>query len=336
MAAGGADQRTISPRRARAHRGDVAMTRQVRSSPPPPKLERRHILRATKEFANWNRGERFASSLPLRPRLLDNGAKVFLSWSMFDTLTSANFYIFAIPAITLFGLSKGGLSALGALGLPILSLAISPVKAAAITLPVLIVQDWIGIWSFRREFDRRNLIILTPAALIGVAGAGFFAAHVNESAVRFLVGCISLAFVAFTLIRDRFGDGEPVSANVLPGAFWGALSGFTSSISHAGGPAFLVYVAPQKLKPNIFAGTSVIFFAIVNVLKLPSYFLLGQFSAENLLASAALMPIGIVATYVGVRMMRRVPAGYFYNLILVLSFLLGVKLVVDSLREGLF
>jgi uncharacterized protein len=169
-----------------------------------------------------------------------------------------------------------------------------------------------------------------------VAGAGVFAAHVNESAVRFLVGFISLAFVGFTLIRDRLREREPAPANVLPGAFWGALSGFTSSISHAGGPAFLVYVMPQKLEPNIFAGTSVIFFAMVNILKLPSYLLLGQFSAENLLASAALMPAGIVATYVGVGMMRRVPAGYFYNIILILSFLLGVKLVFDSLREGLF
>jgi uncharacterized membrane protein YfcA len=280
--------------------------------------------------------ERWAGPFESNPRFLDNRAEVFLSLVMFDTVTSANFYIFAIPAITLFGLSKGGLSALGALGLPILSLAISPVKAAAITLPVLIVQDWIGIWSFRREFDRRNLIILTPAALLGVAGAGFFAAHVDEAAVRLLVGCISLAFVAFTLIRDRLRDRLPAAANVLPGAFWGALSGFTSSISHAGGPAFLVYVMPQKLKPNIFAGTSVIFFAIVNVLKLPSYFLLGQFSAENLLASAALMPFGVAATYVGVRMMRRVPADYFYNIILVLSFLLGAKLVFDSLRSGLF
>lgn len=255
---------------------------------------------------------------------------------MFDTVTSLNFYLFAIPAIILFGLSKGGLSALGALGMPILSLAISPVKAAAITLPVLMVQDWIGVWSFRRQFDWRNLIILTPAALIGVVGAGLFAAHVNEFAVRLLVGCISLGFVAFMLIRDRLPDREPSAAHALPGAFWGALSGFTSFISHAGGPAFLVYVMPQKLEPKIFAGTSVIFFAIVNILKLPPYFLLGQFSAENLLASASLMPVGIAATYVGVHMMRRLPAERFYNIILILSFLLGAKLVFNSLREGLF
>ena len=255
---------------------------------------------------------------------------------MFDTIADANFYLFAIPAVILFGLSKGGLSGLGALGLPVLSLAVSPVKAAAITLPILIAQDWVGVWSFRREFDRRNLLILIPAALIGVAGGGLAASHVSESAVRFAVGCVSLGFVVSMLIRDRLAERAARGARVLPGAFWGAMAGFTSFISHSGGPPFLVYVMPQKLEPKIFAGTSVIFFAAVNMLKVPPYFLLGQFSAENLLASAALLPVGIAATIAGVWMVRRVPADRFYNLVLFLSFALGVKLIFDSLREGLF
>jgi uncharacterized protein len=255
---------------------------------------------------------------------------------MYDTIASMNFYLLAIPAVIMFGLSKGGLSALGALGMPLLSLAISPVKAAAITLPVLMVQDWIGVWSFRRDFDRRNLSILVPGALIGVAGSWLFAAYVSEVVVRFAIGAISLGFVALMLIRKRTPDRQPLPGTLLPGMFWGAVSGFTSFISHAGGPPFLVYVMPQKLQPKVFAGTSVIFFALVNLLKLPPYFLLNQFSSENLIASLALLPIGIVATYGGVWITKRFLAERFYNAILVLSFVVGVKLVFDSLREGLF
>jgi uncharacterized membrane protein YfcA len=255
---------------------------------------------------------------------------------MYDMIASTNFYLFAIPAVIIFGLSKGGLSALGALGMPILSLAVSPVKAAAITLPVLMVQDWIGVWSFRRDFDLRNLSILVPGSLIGVAGSWLFASHVSEAAVRFAVGAISLGFVAFMLIRNRAPDGDPAPATLLPGMFWGAVSGFTSFISHAGGPPFLVYVMPQKLQPKVFAGTSVIFFALVNFLKLPPYLLLNQFNRENLVSSLALLPMGIVATYGGVWITKRVPAERFYNVILVLSLVVGVKLIFDSLREGLF
>lgn len=242
------------------------------------------------------------------------------------------FWLYAVPAIILFGLSKGGLSGLGALATPLLALAIPPVKAAAILLPILIAQDWVGVWSFRRDFDRRNLAILIPSSLIGVAIATLLAARVSENGVRGVVGLVSLGFVAFMLIRDRLPQRATAKPGVGPGIFWGAMSGFTSFISHAGGPPFLVYVMPQKLDPKVFAGTSVIFFAIVNLLKVPPYLALGVFTVENLTASAILLPLAIASAYFGIRIVQKLPADRFYGLILLLSFALGVKLIYDALH----
>ena len=247
----------------------------------------------------------------------------------------AAFYAFATAAVILLGLSKGGLSGLGAVATPLFALAVSPVRAAAILLPILIVQDWVGVWSFRREFDRRNRFILIPGSLAGVIAGALLAAHVSDAAVRLVVGLISLAFVGFMWTRDRLAASEGTRPDVAPGLFWGAVSGFTSFVSHAGGPPFLVYVMPQKLEPKVFAGTSVLFFAIVNLLKLPPYVWLGQFSRENLLVSAVLLPVGIASTLGGVWLVRRAPAALFYNLVLVLSLMLGLDLVYDALRSGL-
>ena len=246
------------------------------------------------------------------------------------------FYAFATLAVILLGLSKGGLSGLGALATPLFALAVSPVKAAAILLPILIVQDWVGVWSFRREFDRRNLLILIPGSLVGVIAGALLAAHVSDEAVRLVVGLISLAFVGFMWTRERLEPRAGTSASVAPGLFWGALAGFTSFVSHAGGPPFLVYVMPQKLEPKVFAGTSVLFFAVVNLLKLPPYFWLGQFSRQNLAVSLILLPAGVVATLAGVWLVRRAPAALFYNLVLFLSLILGLDLVISSLRARLF
>ena len=242
------------------------------------------------------------------------------------------FYLAAIPAVVLLGLSKGGFSALGALAIPILALAISPVKAAAITLPLMVAQDWVGVWAFRRDFDARNLLIMIPGSLIGIAAGWFLAAGVNEDAVRLTVGLVSIGFVVFMLARDRIAGDVPAKPYVAPGVFWGALSGFTSFVSHAGAPPFMVYVLPQKLSPRAFAGTSTIFFATVNLLKVPPYFVLGQFSADNLYASATLFPVAIAATFAGVWLVRRVSAARFYNAVLLLTFLIGVKLTYDALR----
>jgi uncharacterized protein len=105
-------------------------------------------------------------------RKRNNSGHMLLDWS---------FYLLAASAVILVGLSKGGFSGLSALAMPLLSLAVSPVRAAAIMLPILIVQDWVSVWAFRRDFDARNLIIMIPASVIGIGAGWLLAAHVSEA-----------------------------------------------------------------------------------------------------------------------------------------------------------
>ena len=242
------------------------------------------------------------------------------------------FYLVAIPAVILFGLAKGGFSGLGTLGMPMLSLVVSPVRAAAIVLPILLVQDWLSVWAFRRDFSPRNLIILIPSSMIGVGVGWLVAARVSDDAVRLAIGVISIVFVLYMLIRDRLGRAPVEKPGVPSGVLWGSLAGFTSFISHSGSPPFQVYVMPQYLKPPVFAGTATMFFAAVNLLKVPPYFLLGQFNRDNLFVSAGLIPVAILSTFGGVWLTRRVSADRFYAIILALTFLIGVKLIYDAVR----
>ena len=242
------------------------------------------------------------------------------------------FYLVAIPAVILFGLAKGGFSGLGTLGMPMLSLVVSPVRAAAIVLPILLVQDWLSVWAFRRDFSPRNLIILIPSSMIGVGVGWLVAARVSDDAVRLAIGVISIVFVLYMLIRDRLGRAPVEKPGVPSGVLWGSLAGFTSFISHSGSPPFQVYVMPQYLKPPVFAGTATMFFAAVNLLKVPPYFLLGQFNRDNLFVSAGLIPVAILSTFGGVWLTRRVSADRFYAIILALTFLIGAKLIYDAVR----
>ena len=242
------------------------------------------------------------------------------------------FYLAAIPAVMLLGLSKGGFSGLGTLVVPVMALAISPVKAAAIMLPLLVVGDWVSVWAFRRDYSTRNLIILIPASVIGVGVGWLLAAKVSEDAVRLAVGLISILFVVYMVLRDRLGAATAAKPGVPSGVLWGAIAGFTSFISHSGAPPFQVYVMPQKLEPRIFAGTAAIVFAAVNLLKVVPYFFLGQFSRANLIDSAGLMPVAILSALGGVWLVRRVSIERFYAVILALTFLVGLKLTWDALE----
>jgi uncharacterized membrane protein YfcA len=240
------------------------------------------------------------------------------------------FYLAAVAAVILFGLSKGGLSGLSTLGMPLMSLVASPVRAAAIVLPILILQDWVSVWAFRRDFSLRNLIILIPSALVGVGLGWLMAARVSDEAVRLAIGVISIGFVLYMLVRERLGRAPVDKPGVPSGVLWGSLAGFTSFISHSGAPPFQVYVMPQYLKPRVFAGTATMFFAAVNLIKVPPYFLLGQFSRDNLVVSAGLIPVAVLSTFAGVWLVRRVSVDKFYAIILALTFLIGVKLTYDA------
>jgi uncharacterized protein len=51
------------------------------------------------------------------------------------------FFLLAIVAVILLGLSKGGFFGLGVMALPLMSLSVPPLQAAAIILPTVLAQD---------------------------------------------------------------------------------------------------------------------------------------------------------------------------------------------------
>ncbi len=63
----------------------------------------------------------------------------------------------AVPALIALGLSKGGFAGVGVIATPLTALYLPPLEAAALILPVLIVQDVISVWWYRRDFDPWNL-----------------------------------------------------------------------------------------------------------------------------------------------------------------------------------
>ena len=242
-----------------------------------------------------------------------------------------HFYLAAIPAVMLMGLSKGGFSGLAILSTPLVAMVTSPVRAAAIMLPILIVQDAVSVWAYRHEWSRRNIVYLMPGALIGVTAGYLLAARVSDAMVTLAVGMVSVGFVLWQWLKHARSGALPAEpADPIKGTFWGTVAGFTSFISHTGGPPYQVYALPQRMPPAEYAGTTTMFFAILNLVKTIPYFLLGQFAAQNLALSAALLPLAIAATFAGVWLVRRVPAEKFFVAIYALTLVVGLKLIADG------
>lgn len=245
---------------------------------------------------------------------------------------SIAFYIVASLAVFLVGIAKGGFAGLGAAAMPLLALVMDPVAGAGMLLPILMAQDILSVWAFRKSFDRRTLLIMVPGALVGVVIAWWLAAMVSGDAVRGAVGVIAVIFGSYRLAGPL---GMPVrvkgQAPEWVGTLFGALSGFTSQIAHAGGPPFQIWALTRNLPHLTFIGTSAIFFAIVNWMKLPAYFALGQFTAANMTLTALFMPLAIASTLFGVWVVKRISPARFNLVINVLIVVVGLELIRQTI-----
>ena len=241
------------------------------------------------------------------------------------------FYLVAIPAVTLVGLSKGGMGeALSLMGVPLLAMAVSPVQAAAIMLPVLIFMDWVALWIWRKHNSMAVLKIMLPGALAGILVGYLTASMVPQSLLKLVIGGTTILFAlryfygrlqARAGVAERIRGHDPVRASA-----WGLLSGYTSFVSHAGGPPFQIYTLPLGLDPKDFTGTAVRFFAVLNAVKLVPYAALGQLDMQNFWVSMTLLPFVPLATIAGAWVVRRMKKETYYPFMYVMALLTGLKL----------
>jgi uncharacterized membrane protein YfcA len=246
-----------------------------------------------------------------------------------DFIADPWFYAAAIPAVLLTGISKGGLGLAGGLSVPILSLVTSPVQAAAVMLPILVVMDLSAVWAYRGHWDRTNMRLLLPAGLLGIVVGWLVFRLLNDDAIRVLIGLIAVGFVLSSL-RKSARTARPTRAS---GYFWGGTAGFTSFVAHAGSPPLAVYLLPQRLEPVLHVGTSVVFFAVINLAKLPPYFELGLLDARNMSTALLLIPLGAFGIAVGVWLRTRMNPTLFFRASYVLLLGTGAKLLYDGVRN---
>lgn len=247
----------------------------------------------------------------------------------FPLITDPVFYAAAVPAVLLMGISKSGFGAgFGSLAVPLMALACPVPQAAAIFMPILFVMDVTGLAAFRRHFGWKLVRFLVPLGLAGVVVGALSFRYLDARTVAGIVGVFTLLF----LVQRLAFPPRPDSPH--PPAWAGALltitSGFTSFVSHAGGPPVNAYVIPMRLAPLVFTASMAAFFFAVNLGKWVPYALLGLLDLRNMATSVALLPLAPLGVWVGVRMAHRIEPQLFYRLIYLGMLLTGLKLVWDG------
>lgn len=245
----------------------------------------------------------------------------------------AYFFAFAIPAVIFAGMSKGGFGSAAAFAAtPFLALILTPGQAIGLMLPLLMVMDVTAIRVFWRKWDWKIASRLIAGSIPGIALGGVLYGIAPPDVFRFLIGVVAVGFVIYQGAKARGWIPEPTrKIGTAGGLFWGAMTGFTSFVSHAGGPPAAVYMLSQKMDKTTYQATSVLVFWAVNLLKFIPYFFLGIFSADTFKADVMLIPAAIAGVLIGAYLHHKMSDRFFFALTYVFLLVTGTKLIWDAL-----
>nr|WP_245216219.1 sulfite exporter TauE/SafE family protein [Sagittula salina] len=238
---------------------------------------------------------------------------------------------FVVPAVIFAGISKGGFgSGVAFASSSILALVLPPAVAVGLMLPLLMMMDVTGLWGYWKQWDWSVSRVLLIGSVPGTILGALFWASADPDAIRFLIGAVALLFVGWQGARALGWIRLGARIGPAGGVVSGVVLGFTSFVSHAGGPAAAVYMLGQGMSKTSYQATTVLVFWAVNLFKSFFYAFMGIFTAETLLLDLVLIPCAVIGTWLGIKAHHMVPEKWFFGITYVALSITGAKLMWDA------
>jgi hypothetical protein len=228
----------------------------------------------------------------------------------------------------LIGLAKGGLGGLiGTLATPLMALVLPADAVIGLVLPMLIFADVFAVAAYWRRWKSRMALLLLPGGVLGVLVATVYIVHAPEEALRKALAAIVLIFTGYKIIEPAILKRLTYRGQDWHGIAAGTAAGFTSALAHAGGPPVAMYLLLQKVSPIEFNATSVLFFAILNWIKVPFYWGAGRFDLTLLASLAWTLPAIPLGVWLGRAFASRINKQLFERVMVVMLLISGVMLL---------
>ncbi len=231
-------------------------------------------------------------------------------------------YVAVVIAILGFmiGFAKGGFNGLGALLTPILALVLPVTLAVGVLLPMLMVGDVFAVTMYWKEWDLDLVKRMLPAGIIGALAGTFLLSSLSPDGLRLILGLFVLGLVAYKFLSDRI-QAIRYETKTWHAPAAGFLAGIASGMFNSGGPPFNSYLLFQKLKARPFIATTAIYFALLNLIKVPGFLYTGVLNLPLLFSLwwvFLFIPIGI---WVARRTLTHLsPAAFEWIIIVLLIF----------------
>jgi uncharacterized membrane protein YfcA len=207
------------------------------------------------------------------------------------TNDSGLFLLVLAGVVFLISISKGGLGGMaGTLSTPLMALVMPVNQVLGLLLPIMLLADIFSIALHWRRWNTRLVWLLLPGAVVGVTIGTYFIANVSTQVLKIGLAIVALVFVVYKLLEKRILGSSKYQERNWHGWLAGTTAGFTSAMAHSGVPPISIYLMLQDVSPRVFIATSVLFYAILNWIKVPYYYFTGMFDFQQLWHIAWVIP----------------------------------------------
>ena len=243
-------------------------------------------------------------------------------------------YFAVALAGALIGLGKAGFAGLAVINTPMLACLTNASFAVGATLPMLLCGDVITGWRYWGKWELRVALTMLPGGLVGVWLGTPLLAGLNQSGPLFnrAIGIVAVVFsVLQWVVESRRANAEGDEHEPAPawmGFLAGLATGVVSTIAHQGGIVSNIYLVSQRLTKERFAATATLVYFALNSMKMVPYLQQQQIAANTLPASLWGMPFVIAGVLIGAKLVERLDPRQFAKVVLVLTILIGLKLIV--------
>lgn len=243
------------------------------------------------------------------------------------------FFCVAGPAVIFAGISKAGFGSGAAFAAAsILALVVEPGLALGVMLPLLMLIDVSSLKPYWGKWSTLDVKLLALGGIPGIALGAALYSVASPDVFRLLIGGVSVGFVLWQLAQSS--NLMRHAARRMPdwaGPIIGVTVGFTTFVSHAGGPPAALFLLTRGLSKTQYQASTVLLFWLLNIIKFVPYAFLGMFTVQTFTANLVLAPFALLGTWLGVRAHHLVPERLFFGLTYALLLITGSKLIWDGL-----
>lgn len=231
----------------------------------------------------------------------------------------------AILGVTLTGISKSGFAGgAGVVAVPLMSLYIPFEQTVVIVLPLLLVMDYKMMRLHWRNVPWSIVKPLLASALLGITLGGALMNQLSGDHLMVILAVLSILFSVWGSLANW------LSRFKRQGYFWGAFSGLSSTLLHAGGPPINIYLVSLKMPKLQWLAATAAFFTAMNWIKVVPYTLNDLWQWELIWITLGLFPFAYLGVILGHHIQTKISEKYFLQFCKSLLFLSGLGLLIKA------